>query len=143
MFYEHNFETDTKLFQIRFNNIYWGEVWASDSKDALAKANLLHANFPKKNFKVVFVANLYPITVLSISDVCTVLDEHNISYYNPVNDEHQLILKGTNDILEGGYSLEDESWDFFIRSTSKTSARSLTFKTSEQLISILRTYYAH
>lgn len=143
MFHNHNVETDTKLFQIRMQGVYWGDVWAASSGAALEKALDMYPDYPQGAFKMEFSGNLYPVKILSISDVCTILDEHQIPYHNPGNDEHQLILQGTNDILEGGYSLEDESWDFFIRSTATKSAMTLTFKTSEQLVSILRTYYSH
>lgn len=143
MFHNHNVETDTKLFQIRFDNIYWGEVWASDSKDALEKANALHPDFPKNNFKVTFVANLYPVNVLSSSDIRKILDDHKVAYQDPAGEQHQIILQGTFDILEGGFGAEDESWEFFIRSTKTTSAKTLQFKTVEQLTSILGAYYVH
>lgn len=98
---DHNFETDTKLFQIRFHNVYMGEVWAADASSALSKAQSLYPDAPKHLFEIKFVANLYPVKKLTINDIRAALDARQVPYQDPCGDEHQLILRGTADIIEG------------------------------------------
>lgn len=143
MINDHNFATDTNLFHIRLNNIYWGEVLAADSASALDKAQKRNPKHPKELFKVEFSHSIYPAKVMLISDVLKVLDENNVPYEDPVGNKHQIILQEKSDILEGGYGMGDEPWDFFIRSTKTTSAKTLHFKNSEELTAILRAYYIH
>lgn len=141
--YPDNFETDTKLFQIRFHNVYMGEVWAADVASALAKAQELYPDAPKHLFEMQFIANLYPVKKLTINDIRNVLDAFRIPYQDPAGNEHQLILSGTADIIEGAYGNGDDSWDFFVRATPSKPSQLLTFKTIAEFGEHLAAAYVH
>lgn len=130
---EHNFETDTKLFQIRFHNVYMGEVWAADASSALSKAQSLYPDAPKHLFEIKFVANLYPVKKLTINDIRAALDARQVPYQDPCGDEHQLILRGTADIIEGGYGQGEDRWELYIRASEGKPSQSFMFKDVAEL----------
>lgn len=138
---DYNFETDTKLFNIRFDNGYFGEVWAADAASALVKAQNRHPDYPKKFFKVEFVTNLYPVKRLTINDIRTALDARQVPYQDPGSDEHQLILRGTADIIEGGYGQGEDRWELYIRATEGKESQSFMFKDVAELSAHLDAAY--
>lgn len=137
----YNFETDTKLFRISFHNVYWGEVWAADSASALVKAHNLYPDAPKDLFKVEFVNNLYPVQKLTINDIRAALDARQVPYQDPGSDEHQLILRGTVDIIEGGYGHGEDRWELYIRATKDKESQSFMFKDIAELSAHLDAAY--
>jgi len=135
--YPDNTETDTKLFQIRFHNVYMGDVWAEDASAALAKAQELYPDVPKHLFEMKFSGNLYPVKKLTIKDICTVLDERNVLYHAPIGDECQLILSSSSDIIEGGYGNGDDRWDLYVRATKTKPSQLFVFKDLAELSVLL------
>lgn len=138
---DHNFETDTKLFQIRFRNGYMGEVWAADKASALVKAQNLHPKYPKELFTVEFITNLYPVKKLTINAIRAALDARQVPYQDPGSDEHQLILRGTADIIEGGYGHGEDRWELYIRATKDKESQSFMFKDIAELSAHLDAAY--
>lgn len=131
--YPENFETDTKLFQIRFHNVYMGDIWAADADSALAKAQTRYPDVPKHLFEMKFAGDLYPVKKLTIKDICTVLDERKVLYHAPVGDECQLILSGSSDIIEGGYGNGDDRWELYVRATKTKQSQTFVFKNLAEL----------
>ena len=141
--YPDNCETDTKLFKVLFDKCSWGEVWADGPVSALSKAQELYPDFPKKLFEVKFVRDLYPVNKVTITKIRNVLDAFRIPYQDPAGNEHQLILSGTADIIEGAYGNGDDSWDFFVRATPSKPSQLLTFKTIAEFGEHLAAAYVH
>lgn len=141
MITEHNSETDTKLFQFRFHNVYMGEVWAADYSSALTKAQNLYPDAPKHLFEMKFIANLYPVQKLTINDIRAALDARQVPYQDPGSDKHQLILRGTADIIEGGYGHGEDRWELYIRATEGKESQSFMFKDIAELLAHLDAAY--
>lgn len=130
---DYNFETDTKLFKILFENGWFGEVWAADKSTALVKAQNRHPEYPKELFTVEFVSNLYPVQKLTINEIRAALDARQVPYQDPGSDNHQLILRGTADIIEGGYGYGEDRWELYIRATEGKPSQSFMFKDVAEL----------
>lgn len=76
---------------------------------------------------------------LEINDIRKVLDARLIPYQDPFHDQHQLILRGTADIIEGGYGNHD--WELYVRCTKDKPTRTFDFKTVEELNQLLDEHY--
>ena len=86
---EHNFETDTKLFQIRFHNVYMGEVWAADASSALSKAQSLYPDAPKHLFEIyIRAAEGKPSQSFMFKDVAELAIHLDAAYVQQPYDEY-------------------------------------------------------
>lgn len=77
---------------------------------------------------------------ITLNDVRKALDARSVPYQEPgMNNE--LILRGTADIIEGGYGYNNDEWDFYIRCTKDKPTRTFRFKTVDELNTLLDSHY--
>lgn len=77
---------------------------------------------------------------MNINQVRKTLDNRNVPYQDPLCDTHQIILRGTADIIEGDYN-NDGTWTIFIRAANEKESSIHSFETPEKLIEHLNSHY--
>jgi hypothetical protein len=72
---------------------------------------------------------------MNINQVRKTLDNRNVPYQDPLRDMHQIILRGTADIIEGDYN-NDGTWTIFIRGTKEKKPQSMPLKPLKNSLNI-------
>lgn len=75
---------------------------------------------------------------LTLNDVRKALDARSVPYQEPgMNNE--LILRGTADIIEGGYG--NDEWELYLRATNDKPTQTFSFKNIDELNVLLNDHY--